>query len=294
MDSQHVFLMPQTPANVTQTKHLSSATQVVPQCAICGTAQKLLRCAKCKTVYYCSTDHQHADWPSHKKECRTLAKQRNNNNRLQQLTNGCSAINISSPIAQATPATIKKTQWENAKQQSGKDQIIDNRRMQQPVLGTHENEILQSKAQVIKNNTNNSEYINNFDANSTTIDQIHIIENGTNPFIVETNLCTNNPLFNEEYSYQQQQQQQCQLQTSLANCPSDPYGNQVHHNNTLLDNNKQQSAPESSQGQELDQQKSLQYPVPQLSNYLINQHEKSSSYQIGTSILAESIFEDIK
>ncbi|XP_067615975.1 egl nine homolog 1 isoform X2 [Eurosta solidaginis] len=50
-----------------------------PHCDICGTKQQLLRCAKCKTVFYCSTSHQHLDWPKHKQICRILSKQKNNN-----------------------------------------------------------------------------------------------------------------------------------------------------------------------------------------------------------------------
>ncbi|KAH8418535.1 hypothetical protein KR009_011736 [Drosophila setifemur] len=57
------------------------------RCSICGTQQQLLRCAKCKAVYYCSTAHQHLHWPAHRQECRLLAKQRSgltNNNKSQQ------------------------------------------------------------------------------------------------------------------------------------------------------------------------------------------------------------------
>ncbi|KAH8340610.1 hypothetical protein KR059_002442 [Drosophila kikkawai] len=58
-----------------------------PRCSICGTQQQLLRCAKCKAVYYCSPAHQHLDWPTHRAECRLLARQKaaaGNNNKSQQ------------------------------------------------------------------------------------------------------------------------------------------------------------------------------------------------------------------
>uniref|UniRef100_B3P2A8 GG12704 n=1 Tax=Drosophila erecta TaxID=7220 RepID=B3P2A8_DROER len=59
-----------------------------PRCSICGTQQQLLRCAKCKAVYYCSPAHQHLHWPDHRTECRLLTRQKlnsSNNNKQQQL-----------------------------------------------------------------------------------------------------------------------------------------------------------------------------------------------------------------
>ncbi|XP_034662269.1 egl nine homolog 1 isoform X1 [Drosophila subobscura] len=56
-----------------------------PRCSICGTTQQLLRCAKCKAIYYCSAAHQHMDWPNHRQDCRLLARQKNNNNKMQQM-----------------------------------------------------------------------------------------------------------------------------------------------------------------------------------------------------------------
>ncbi|KAH8294751.1 hypothetical protein KR018_002487, partial [Drosophila ironensis] len=55
----------------------------IARCSVCGTQQQLLRCAKCKAVYYCSPAHQHLDWPAHRQECRLLARQRSasNNNK---------------------------------------------------------------------------------------------------------------------------------------------------------------------------------------------------------------------
>ncbi|XP_053969746.1 hypoxia-inducible factor prolyl hydroxylase isoform X1 [Anastrepha ludens] len=67
-----------------------------PQCAICGTTQQLLRCAKCKTIFYCSIAHQHMDWPTHKQSCRMLAKQKNNN-RIQHLQQAVAATTLNTP-----------------------------------------------------------------------------------------------------------------------------------------------------------------------------------------------------
>ncbi|KRK02670.1 egl nine homolog 1 isoform X1 [Drosophila yakuba] len=59
-----------------------------PRCSICSTQQQLLRCAKCKAVYYCSPAHQLLHWPDHRTECRLLTRQKlnsSNNNKQQQL-----------------------------------------------------------------------------------------------------------------------------------------------------------------------------------------------------------------
>ena len=44
-------------------------------CAVCGSTvrmdgrPKLLRCSGCKSVLYCSVEHQHQDWSRHAEEC---------------------------------------------------------------------------------------------------------------------------------------------------------------------------------------------------------------------------------
>ncbi|XP_064552358.1 egl nine homolog 1 isoform X1 [Drosophila montana] len=86
------------------------------RCAICGTVEQLLRCAKCKSIYYCSIQHQHLDWPTHRHDCRLLARQKqnnNNSNKIQQLQQAvaattldvsganCSTAQMMTPAAQA-------------------------------------------------------------------------------------------------------------------------------------------------------------------------------------------------
>ncbi|XP_043652270.1 egl nine homolog 1 isoform X1 [Drosophila teissieri] len=66
----------------------SNSAMDPPRCSICGTQRQLLRCAKCKAVYYCSPAHQHLHWPDHRTECRLLTRQKlysSNNNKQQQL-----------------------------------------------------------------------------------------------------------------------------------------------------------------------------------------------------------------
>ncbi|KAH8241205.1 hypothetical protein KR032_002114 [Drosophila birchii] len=92
-----------------------------PRCSICGTQQQLLRCAKCKAVYYCSPAHQHLDWPTHRAECRLLARQKaaaaGNNNKsqqhhqqrqqLQQLQQAVAAANLDGSGAGANCSTAQ-------------------------------------------------------------------------------------------------------------------------------------------------------------------------------------------
>ncbi|KAH8312196.1 hypothetical protein KR044_009767 [Drosophila immigrans] len=78
------------------------------RCAICGTPQQLLRCAKCKSVYYCSTAHQHLDWPVHRNDCRLLArqKQNNNSNKIQQLQQAVAATTLDVSVANCSTAQM--------------------------------------------------------------------------------------------------------------------------------------------------------------------------------------------
>ena len=40
------------------------------QCNTCGEKEKeLLRCTRCKGVYYCAVECQKKDWPQHKLKC---------------------------------------------------------------------------------------------------------------------------------------------------------------------------------------------------------------------------------
>lgn len=49
-----------------------------PFCEVCGSNERPLRCAQCKRVWYCNTQHQQIDWPNHRKFCQDERK------RLQQ------------------------------------------------------------------------------------------------------------------------------------------------------------------------------------------------------------------
>ncbi|XP_017009961.2 egl nine homolog 1 isoform X1 [Drosophila takahashii] len=88
-----------------------------PRCSTCGTQQNLLRCAKCKAVYYCSPAHQHLDWPDHRTACRLLTRQKvnssSNNNKqqqrqqIQQLQQAVASANLESSGAGANCSTAQ-------------------------------------------------------------------------------------------------------------------------------------------------------------------------------------------
>ena len=46
-------------------------------CEVCKKSDiKLLRCSKCRSVYYCTKEHQQTDWKTHKTVCGQLEKKR--------------------------------------------------------------------------------------------------------------------------------------------------------------------------------------------------------------------------
>ncbi|KAF2881620.1 hypothetical protein ILUMI_24563 [Ignelater luminosus] len=48
---------------------MSSLSVADGSCVVCGSAENLMRCARCKTTYYCSKAHQKQDWKKHKIIC---------------------------------------------------------------------------------------------------------------------------------------------------------------------------------------------------------------------------------
>lgn len=55
----------------------------VSRCAKCGTANNLLICSRCKSVYYCCKEHQTSDWKSHKPNC--ISVSRNTTNAVKEM-----------------------------------------------------------------------------------------------------------------------------------------------------------------------------------------------------------------
>ncbi|XP_066249083.1 prolyl hydroxylase EGLN3 [Euwallacea similis] len=51
---------------------MSSEANALPQadCFVCGSSGHLFRCARCKSIHYCSKDHQKKDWKRHKTFCK--------------------------------------------------------------------------------------------------------------------------------------------------------------------------------------------------------------------------------
>ena len=60
-------------------------------CAVCRLTKNLLRCSRCKSVWYCGTKHQAKDWPFHQTVCSPIenrpkltdAKFKNNDDEVQ-------------------------------------------------------------------------------------------------------------------------------------------------------------------------------------------------------------------
>ena len=47
----------------------SSDNSTTNKCIICGKEDELFKCSQCKSVFYCSREHQKQDWKNHKKVC---------------------------------------------------------------------------------------------------------------------------------------------------------------------------------------------------------------------------------
>ncbi|KDQ59689.1 hypothetical protein JAAARDRAFT_175173 [Jaapia argillacea MUCL 33604] len=42
-------------------------------CGVCESTKNIKQCARCKSISYCSKEHQLLDWPTHKKQCQRIA-----------------------------------------------------------------------------------------------------------------------------------------------------------------------------------------------------------------------------
>lgn len=84
-----------------------------PKCNICDAVSGLLRCAKCKSAYYCSPSHQHADWSMHKLECRRLAKQRKDANGVWATTREIAQLMSTSDAEFLNPMAESLNQGQN-------------------------------------------------------------------------------------------------------------------------------------------------------------------------------------
>lgn len=56
--------------NSSSNSNSSAEPDAVPTtCQICDQTENLLRCSRCRSVYYCSKEHQRRDWKKHKTNC---------------------------------------------------------------------------------------------------------------------------------------------------------------------------------------------------------------------------------
>lgn len=63
----------QTPAYISPAKNIgmirNRVTARSTRCAKCGREGRLMRCARCRVVYYCSKECQRKDWEHHRRAC---------------------------------------------------------------------------------------------------------------------------------------------------------------------------------------------------------------------------------
>lgn len=53
-----------------------NATLLTTLCSLCGNTVNLLRCSRCKVMFHCNREHQVAHNPTHKLDCKAIAKWR--------------------------------------------------------------------------------------------------------------------------------------------------------------------------------------------------------------------------
>jgi MYND finger protein len=44
------------------------------QCEVCGKGDQVVRCIRCRSIYYCSREHQQQNWKSHRPNCNVYSK----------------------------------------------------------------------------------------------------------------------------------------------------------------------------------------------------------------------------
>ena len=78
---------------------------VQKKCGYCHSKASLM-CTKCRSVYYCSSDHQKSHWKAHKKNC-TLP---NYTDTIQELETSISSLSIQEALAslEAAKKEIKR------------------------------------------------------------------------------------------------------------------------------------------------------------------------------------------
>lgn len=105
---------------------------VVDRCVVCK-IKTYSRCSRCRSIYYCSIDHQRQDWKRHKVECKKLSKKLNQKlaadaaqNEVQEtpIANKLSVINTSSEVLKTEKESKKNLENEgNSKVSDEKDNI---------------------------------------------------------------------------------------------------------------------------------------------------------------------------
>ena len=90
------------------------------ECSICGFEGKIMFCAKCETISYCSQQCQKIDWPSHKSLCSLLKVQVSERRNLMKL------INLHTPKIILGLTLLRKVYPELFKKSSKGESLIPN------------------------------------------------------------------------------------------------------------------------------------------------------------------------
>lgn len=84
-------------------------------CTVCGLDDQLLRCSRCKLVYYCSKEHQRLDWKKHKISCCQLkTTSADDNGSPTTVTNGGNERNYVNTVANSSETTTTTITYEGS------------------------------------------------------------------------------------------------------------------------------------------------------------------------------------
>ncbi|XP_014607858.1 PREDICTED: uncharacterized protein LOC106788792 [Polistes canadensis] len=79
-------------------------------CALCEKTEKLLRCSRCKSAFYCTKEHQKRDWKRHKEFCGTQASWLNDSSLTGFPTNNTNRDCASGVVGNYSSSSKRKTQ----------------------------------------------------------------------------------------------------------------------------------------------------------------------------------------
>nr|XP_018904664.1 PREDICTED: egl nine homolog 1 [Bemisia tabaci] len=87
-------------------------------CVLCGAVDRLWRCAKCKSVFYCSKKHQTQDWKNHKANCVSHAEHVNSSKKAEISENNAGNVHSNSVTSVSTTTVLSSIEVNDSQKSS--------------------------------------------------------------------------------------------------------------------------------------------------------------------------------